>query len=188
MADGETERHKESSPDKGREQHAGNPAADLVGSVSDTAGLVGLGTALQIANHPQSRGRGNGPVRQAAIQRLQQTYGNRAVQRMLQESGSLASPAPVQRVPATPGDGGGVSAPSVADPSQHQQVENDAIVQAYGLHILEVNALRSQPGEAVMPSTRVMYTVPAESNRPQNRLPLAAYPPVLALERDGSRW
>ncbi|MDQ2808828.1 MAG: DUF922 domain-containing Zn-dependent protease [Chloroflexota bacterium] len=49
-------------------------------------------------------GRGNGPVRIAMLQRMQQTYGNRAVQRMMavQRDPAPAAPADPQQAPAPP--------------------------------------------------------------------------------------
>ncbi|MDQ3928356.1 MAG: hypothetical protein M3328_04310 [Chloroflexota bacterium] len=52
---------------------------------------------------PRLNGRGNAPVRAAVMQRMQQTYGNRAVQRFLQlQRTTSTAPLPVQRA----GDGG----------------------------------------------------------------------------------
>src|SRR5215218_3593301 len=45
--------------------------------------LAGVGPQALLA-HPNIAGRGNGVVRAAALQRMQQTYGNRAVQRFIQ--------------------------------------------------------------------------------------------------------
>ena len=54
---------------------------------------------LAVLGHPHLGGRGNGPVHAAAVQQMQQTYGNRAVQRFLaRQAGAL----PLQRCGATP--------------------------------------------------------------------------------------
>ena len=60
-----------------RAPHAESPASSTVASVQPCLGMGSL-----LAN-PSINGRGNGPVRVAAMRSLQQTYGNRALQRML---------------------------------------------------------------------------------------------------------
>src|SRR5690349_19170989 len=76
---------------------------------------------VALLDDPRLNGRGNTPVRQAALQRMQQTQGNRAVQRALrlQRATSPAPPAVIQRetpsaAPAPAGTGAGATS---ADPT-----------------------------------------------------------------------
>src|SRR5579859_333293 len=68
------------------------------GLVDPPAGLLALPTPAlgPLLGHPNIGGHGNGPVRRAAIQRLQQTGGNRATTRILQRRAGPGLPAPVQ--------------------------------------------------------------------------------------------
>ena len=50
---------------------------------TESVGLPGAALSLGLLGHPAIGGRGNGPVQIAAIQRLQQSVGNRAIQRLL---------------------------------------------------------------------------------------------------------
>src|SRR5437588_13083786 len=45
-----------------------------------------------LLSDPRLNGRGNGPVRTALMRQMQQTYGNRAVQRFLQRAKDAATP------------------------------------------------------------------------------------------------
>ncbi|MDQ2806941.1 MAG: hypothetical protein M3Z04_08535 [Chloroflexota bacterium] len=73
-----------------------------------------------LISHAASGGRGNGAVRAAAIQRLQQTHGNRATQRLLQRA--VATPTP------------GATAPPQASAASHWIVDDTAPLQAGQLH------------------------------------------------------
>jgi hypothetical protein len=99
--------HESADPEAIR-RHAAQRESAAPGHDSDPAGA-----GLALLRTPAIGGRGNGPVRAAALQRMQQTQGNRAVQR------ALAGPTPVQREdpPGAPagtqpaGQGGGASNP-----------------------------------------------------------------------------
>jgi hypothetical protein len=70
--------HEPATPDRAAEEA---PQAEALPLAADPRGVLG---------DPHLEGRGNNPVRQAAMIQMQRTYGNRAVQRFLQ----------VQRAPA----------------------------------------------------------------------------------------
>jgi hypothetical protein len=80
-------------------------AADVAAgeAIPEIAGGAGL------LDHPDIGGRGNAPVRSAMLQRMQQQYGNRAVQRFLQRT--PAGGVPVQRDNPPPA---GSAAPAAA--------------------------------------------------------------------------
>ncbi len=59
-------------------------------SEPDVAGVISPSAAKGL------RGRGNAPVRAAMLQRLQQTYGNRALQRLLSAQRSAATPTAIE--------------------------------------------------------------------------------------------
>ncbi len=129
------------------------PARD---SAESSASSDGLGTVRRATpGAPDSvltsQGRGNGPARAAAILALQQTHGNRAVQRHLQ-GGKVAPPAPsVQRMPAAPGDGGGASPQGPTLPAGPQ---TDPYVQQHNLHLVPASDV-----ERVMVGTKLRYWV-----------------------------
>src|SRR4051812_45394825 len=86
QAEDQVQRHVQSTPGGGSVAEAA-PAALTAAPPQTVLGQVAL------------RGRGNGPLHVAALQQVQQTYGNRALQRFLaQQAGSL----PIQRCGATP--------------------------------------------------------------------------------------
>ena len=72
--------------------HAQKPAHTTPTSATPDSSLSSPSFAATLLSHPAIGGRGNGPVRAAAIQRLQQSVGNRAVQRLL-----AGTPVVVQR-------------------------------------------------------------------------------------------
>src|SRR5690349_17641060 len=65
--------------------------------------LGGVGPQALLAN-PNIAGRGNGVVRAAALQRMQQTYGNRAVQRFIQRCACGEEEAPQHELARREGD------------------------------------------------------------------------------------
>src|SRR5689334_5793328 len=92
-------------------QVAGPQAGQMPGQPGPA--IAQLAATPGIVANPLLNGRGNGPVRAAVLQRLQQTHGNRAVQRMMAQ-GRSRLPA-VQRTeggeqaagPQASGGGGG---------------------------------------------------------------------------------
>lgn len=71
------------------------PSHDRQGPVA-VQGVLSYPSALLA--HPNLAGRGNGPVRTSLLLSMQQTYGNRAVQRFIKNRGSIS----VQRCGSTP--------------------------------------------------------------------------------------
>ena len=67
---------------------ASRPAAELESpAAAEAAPLSASGAAIRsIAGSPPPPGRGARPVRAAAVQRMQQTHGNRHTQRFLQRA------------------------------------------------------------------------------------------------------
>jgi hypothetical protein len=72
--------------------HATRRPVDPVSPPAATSALP-CPTVSRLLTDPAIRGRGNSPVRQAAIHRMQQTLGNRATQRVLQRLAQPAAPA-----------------------------------------------------------------------------------------------
>lgn len=107
--------HTEAAPTPAREQApgAGAPAGDLMAA-------PGAGHAPGVLDHPDIQGRGNAPVRAAALERLQTAYGNRAAQRRLQRAGLVALQRNGGSTPPAP-----ASAPAVATPTEDYVVPFD---------------------------------------------------------------
>jgi hypothetical protein len=97
------------SEDNGRERVEQDKVRQVEHDVANhtmaLAGAVGPASAVAysggLLGDARLSGRGNAPVRAAVMQRAQQTYGNRAVQRFLQRS-QPAWPTPLQREDAPP--------------------------------------------------------------------------------------
>jgi|GEM_PF-1466727 len=90
--------HAESEQDRHRQHEAVGPQSSPVG---ETAGELSGGweQAAGVLAHTAPGSRGNGPARVAAVQRMQQTQGNRATRQALQRQAAIA----VQRdLPAVP--------------------------------------------------------------------------------------
>src|SRR4051794_16423404 len=64
-------------------------------AAESTHSAPGIADTPDLLGRPAIQGRGNAPVRAAVLQRMQQTYGNRAVQRYLSQA--RAAPAPARR-------------------------------------------------------------------------------------------
>src|SRR4051794_34401530 len=81
-----------------RNRESATPAAQQTGPAGEGL-LPDLGGVAPetVLSEPAIGGRGNGPVRAAAVQRMQQTYGNRATRRFLQRTPAGAAPVSVQR-------------------------------------------------------------------------------------------
>src|SRR5690348_3266560 len=84
---------------------AASPAPELGGPQGAAPLALPLPTVSRLLADPAIQGRGNGPVRQAAILQLQRTHGNRAVQRALAafprrpaSAAISSSPLPIQRM------------------------------------------------------------------------------------------
>ena len=87
--------------------HAGPHTAAPIRSLGATALTLHTPALSALLSSPNIRGAANGPVRQAAIQRMQQTYGNQATRRYLQRSAdpttvpahaASVTPTPIQRI------------------------------------------------------------------------------------------
>jgi hypothetical protein len=70
-----------------RQVEAATPVQDSGAATADPAT-----TSPALLAHPAIGGRGNAPVRAAVLQRMQQTYGNRAVQRFIQRVAAESTP------------------------------------------------------------------------------------------------
>ena len=88
-------------------QHSAEPR----GPLADTAPSLSAPQIATLLTEPDIGGRGNAPVRQAAILQMQQTLGNRAVQRFLHGPAALGASMlhagaalPIQRGKDKPGD------------------------------------------------------------------------------------
>jgi len=104
--------HQTHDPARERAPQAARPTPDTAANESLTLPAAALSLAL--LGHPAIGGRGNGAVRAAAIQRLQQSYGNRAVQRMFART-SVA----VQRV-------GGFGSSSESESESENESESES--------------------------------------------------------------
>src|SRR5215210_6174133 len=96
--------------DSSTEQHEGHAArqhADAEHQSSDLTSSIEPAYPVSLLDNGGLKGRGNAPVQAEVIQRMQQTYGNRAVQRFLQRSRPN-----VQRQYPTPTSTTGTSTPS----------------------------------------------------------------------------
>src|SRR5689334_5002822 len=71
-----------------------------VSPLSEAPLAVPASSAPALLSDPHIEGRGNAPVRQAALQQMQRTYGNRATQRFLQRAPAGTAEVPVAE-PAT---------------------------------------------------------------------------------------
>ncbi|MDQ2808823.1 MAG: hypothetical protein M3Z04_18250, partial [Chloroflexota bacterium] len=118
---------------KAPDHHAAGPqvAAPVLERAAglDSPGLLGVGSSLteRLAG---AQGRGNGPVRQAALQRMQRTHGNRAVQRFLQSHSAPAAPVTIQRTAATADPPATVDADTEAAPESEAPAGPDPEAQA----------------------------------------------------------
>ncbi|MDQ2805618.1 MAG: hypothetical protein M3Z04_01665 [Chloroflexota bacterium] len=103
------------SPADSAQEHRRQPDTEGPQSspVSETTGGLGEGfaQALGVLAHTVPGSRGNGPARAAAVQRMQQTHGNRATQQFLQRQ-SAAAPA----AGSAPGDKTVAAPPAAAAP------------------------------------------------------------------------
>jgi hypothetical protein len=108
MSDDSTRDFDDQSAKRLTEQYTEGPSADH-GARHNGEAAPSYPTSL--LNDPRINGRGNQPVRTAILQRLQQTYGNRAVQRFLQRKSADAAGATAdddlgQRIQSRSGSGG----------------------------------------------------------------------------------
>src|SRR5690348_9882196 len=77
------------------------PTTEAAGPQAEALLADALPAAPALLANPNIGGRGNAPVRQAALRQMQRTYGNRATQRFLDAQAATASlSASVQREPA----------------------------------------------------------------------------------------
>lgn len=85
---------------------------------SESDGLVpadlGLGYPVSLLGDPNMSGRGNGPVRAAIVQRMQQSHGNRATRQFVQRSVDRSGGSSRLAVQRQDGPDGGVSGPTDA--------------------------------------------------------------------------
>jgi hypothetical protein len=98
MAEDNGRQHIEQDKVRQVDHHAANHTMALAGTVGPESTAAYSGGLLGDA---RLSGRGNAPVRAAMMQRAQQTYGNRAVQRFLHRS-QLTPRTPLQREDAPP--------------------------------------------------------------------------------------
>ncbi len=83
----------QSHADSEQDQHRQHETAEVpVGPVGETTGLLGAGlaSALSVLAHSEAGSRGNGSARAAAVQRMQQTQGNRATREAVQRQAAIA--------------------------------------------------------------------------------------------------
>ncbi len=82
--------------------------------------------SLALLGDPRLRARGNGPVRLALLRRVQRTYGNRVVQRLLARGDPAAVPLQRQAVPDQERDDPGGAATAVVAAAAQQGAEGGA--------------------------------------------------------------
>lgn len=92
MAEDSGQEHDDEQSNQQSEHEVAQPGMGFEEEALPGSALANPGTLM--GGDPRLKGRGNAPVRAAVMQRMQKTYGNRAVQRFLQRS---ASSTPIQR-------------------------------------------------------------------------------------------
>jgi hypothetical protein len=113
-------------------------------------GLAGPATApdypVALLGNPRLNGRGNQPVKTAVMQRMQRTYGNRTVQRMLHHISTLSGTS-------------GIESPSLAPQRSLQHMPADSA------HIAGTdNGHASREGSAITPHSEAMIERAASSS------------------------